>query len=73
MAEVSVNLETMSLMLEFDAGVVNGKQTLKNKSYSNIRQTATDESLLKTANTLAGLQERDLLTVRKRVTSSIRQ
>lgn len=68
---VNASLQTKSLILEYDMGVVNGKQVIKNKSYSNIRETATDEGLFNTATTLSSLQERDLLSVKKRETSRI--
>ena len=64
-------LLSVSLILEFDAGIINGKQKIVNKSFSNVRDQATDAGLLSTANALANLQDFDLLKVKKRATSSI--
>lgn len=65
-------LLSVNLILEFDAGIINGKQKITRKSFSNVRDQATDEGLLSTANALASLQDFDLARVLKRATSNIR-
>jgi len=64
MAIASVKEKT-TLKLELDAGTVNGKQKVKSKSFNNVKTDATDESLHEVATTLAGLQQNDLLNVKR--------
>ncbi|NLK44241.1 MAG: DUF1659 domain-containing protein [Tissierellia bacterium] len=63
--------ERTTLRLEFDGGIVDGKQKLLPKSYSQIKTTASDEELYNTANTIAGLQNKDLMIVKKIEVSSL--
>jgi len=63
--------EKVTLRLELDDGVVNGKQKLSSKSFTQIKTTATDEALYSTATTLADLQEKDLLKVKRHEVTSI--
>lgn len=69
---ISSILSKKSLVLKFDAGVVNGKQTFKSKSFSKINETATDEQMYATAMALTGLQELDLEEINKIDLSRIR-
>lgn len=62
---ISSVLSRKSLVLKFDAGVFNGKQTFKTKSFSKINETATDEQMYSTAMALADLQEFDLHEINK--------
>lgn len=63
--------EKVQLRLELDDGVVNGKQKLKSKSFIQIKTTATDEALYTTAMTIADLQAKDLLKVKRIEETSI--
>ena len=63
--------ENITLRLELDAGVVNGKQTISSKSFTQIKTTATDEALYSAATTIADLQEKDLLKVKRLEVTSI--
>ena len=71
--ETQAHLETKSLILTFDGGMSQGKKITKSKTFSTINDLATDDKLYSTANILAGLQEKTLLKVNKRETSSIRE
>lgn len=68
---VETLLESKALVLQLDGGIVDGKQRLINRTFSNVKETATDEKLKESAEILMGLQERDLLKVRKREMTSI--
>lgn len=60
-----------SLVLEFNAGIVDGKQKLKRKNLSNIKENALDEKIYSTAYTLADLQELNLLHVKIKGTEEL--
>lgn len=60
MGEIQRTLLKTSLVLQFNMGVVNGKQVVKRKTFSRIKDNATDESLYIVATKLETLQERDL-------------
>ena len=64
MAIASVKEKT-TLKLELDAGVVDGKQKVKSKAFNNVKINATDNSLHEAATILAGLQQKDLLNVKR--------
>lgn len=57
--------EKMALKLELDAGVVDGKQRVKAKTLNNIKNNAADDNLHGTALTLASLQSKALLKVKR--------
>lgn len=57
--------EKMTLRLELDGGVVAGKQKVDSKSFTQIKTTALDDALYGTATTIAGLQEKNLLKVKR--------
>ncbi len=63
--------EKLTLRLELDEGIVDGKQKLKTKSFSQVKVGASDEALYISGQALAGLQEKDLLNVKKVEVSSI--
>lgn len=69
---ISSVLSKKSLVLKFDAGIVNGKQTFKTKSFAKINETATDEQMYATAMALSDLQELDLEEINKIDLSRIR-
>ena len=61
------------LILEFDGGVVLGKQTTVQKRYTNINISATDDNLLDAGQILSGLQEKDLFNILVRDTESLEE
>lgn len=63
--------ERTTLRLEFDGGMVDGKQKLIPKSFSQIKTTASDDELYNTATALANLQNKDLMKVKKIEVSSL--
>ena len=64
MAIVNVK-EKVTLKLELDAGLVDGKQRIKSKSLSKVKTDALDADLHGTAAALASLLSRDLLNVKR--------
>ena len=63
--------EKMTLKLELDGGIVAGKQKVDSKSFSQIKTTAVDEDLYNTATAISGLQEKNLLKVKKVETTDL--
>lgn len=63
--------EKITLRLELDGGVVNGKQKIYPKSFTQIKTTAADEALYSTAMAIAELQGKDLLKVKRVEVTSI--
>ncbi|MFA5575920.1 MAG: DUF1659 domain-containing protein [Tissierellaceae bacterium] len=57
--------EKMTLRLELDGGMVEGKQKILPRSFSQIKADANDEALYSTAVALSGLQTKDLLKVKR--------
>ena len=62
---IRTNKEKLTLRLELDQGIVNGKQKVKTKSFTQIKTTAEDQALFNTAMAIADLQEKDLLRVQR--------
>ena len=54
-----------ALVLELDHGVMDGKQVVKNKTFSNINEAAPDQDLYDVSEALMSLQEHSLLQVKK--------
>lgn len=57
--------EKLTLKLDLDAGIVDGKQRTKAKTLNNIKTTVEDSNLYGTALALAGLQSKSLLKVKR--------
>lgn len=57
------NLESLRLKLILDGGTVNGKPVKVNKTYNQIKKTATDDNLLGAAGEIAGLQNKPVINV----------
>ena len=70
---IKTNREKLTLRLELDGGVINGKQKVNSKSFTQIKTTAEDQALFDTASAIAGLQEKDLLRVKRVEITSISQ
>lgn len=63
--------EKVTLRLELDGGVVNGKQKVDPKSFTQIKTTADDTALYNTAKVIAELQSKNLLKVKRIEVTSI--
>ncbi len=57
--------ERLSLKLELDDGLVDGKQKVKSKTLNNVKVNALDDNLHGAALALAGLQSKSLLKVKR--------
>lgn len=57
--------EKVVLKLELDGGIIDSKQKVLVKSFSKIKTNSLDEPLYGAAVTLAGLQENDLMKVKR--------
>ena len=68
---IRTNKEKLTLRLELDGGIINGKQKVNTKSFTHIKTAAEDQALFDTATALAGLQEKDLLRVKRLEVTSI--
>ncbi|MCQ4923071.1 hypothetical protein CIW83_11135 [Tissierella sp. P1] len=68
---IDVLKEKLTLRLEFDDGVVNGKQKVHPKTFAQIKTTADDLNLHAAAKTIASLQNRPLLKVQRIETTSL--
>lgn len=58
-------VQKVSLRLELDNGIEEGKQKILSKTYSRFKREVEDESLHGFAKDLSSLQERDLVNVKK--------
>lgn len=63
--------EKISLRLELDGGIVNGKQKIHPKSFTQIKTTAEDQNLYDAATAIASLQEKSLLKVQRVETTTL--
>jgi len=63
--------EKITLKLELDGGIVAGKQKINSKSFTQIKTAAEDTALYTTATAIAGLQDRDLVKVKRIETVSL--
>ncbi len=70
---IQAKKEKLTLRLELDGGIVEGKQKVNTKSFTQIKTTAEDEALFNTASVIAGLQEKDLLRVKRVEITTISQ
>ena len=64
MAIVNVK-EKVTLKLELDGGIVNGRQRTISKSLSKVKTDALDVDLHGTAEALAAMQSKNLLNVKR--------
>ena len=63
--------EKTSLRLELDGGIVDGKQKIHPKSFTQIKTTAEDQDLYNAATAIAGLQDKSLLKVQRVETTTL--
>lgn len=63
--------EKVTLKIELDGGVVDGRQKINSKSFSKIKTDVTNEDLHGTAATMAELQEKDLVGIKRIQTSQL--
>lgn len=60
-----------ALKMEFDAGIVEGKQKFFTKTLNNVNQEATNQSLHSTALAMSGLVSKDIINISKQVTTQL--
>ncbi|MDN4071658.1 DUF1659 domain-containing protein [Fictibacillus terranigra] len=58
-------IQDTQLRMVFDAGMEGDKQLYKNKSFSNVKTSATGDQLYAVANALAPLQQLPLISVER--------
>ncbi len=63
--------EKVTLKIELDGGIINGKQKINSKSFSKIKTDAQNEDLHETASVMASLQEKDLVSIKRVETSAL--
>lgn len=63
--------ENTVLKIELDGGMVGDKQKINTKSYSKIKTDSADQNLYETATSIAGLQDKGLLKVKKVDTTNL--
>ena len=63
--------EKISLKLELDNGVVDGKQKVLSKSFGRVNTAAGDMNLFNAATAIGGLQEKPLLKIQKIETTTL--
>ena len=70
MATVVANKTTVSMKMVFDKGIneATGKPKTQVKSFSNIRNDATDENIYLSAQKLASMQKNPVTIIRKQET-----
>lgn len=69
MATTSIN--KVALKINFDEGIVDGKQKLKAKTISRVGKTATDDELFEAANLLGSLQTKAIYNLQRIETKDI--
>lgn len=57
--------DKLTLKLELDAGIVEGRQRTANKSINNIKLDASNEGMYGTGLALTNLQNKDVLRIKK--------
>lgn len=70
---INTLMEKVVLKLELDDGIVAGKQKISSKSFSQIKTDALDENLYNAATTISGLQDKDLMKVKRIDTTNLIQ
>ena len=68
---IQATKEKLTLRLELDGGMVDGKRKVNSKSFTQIKTSAEDQALFNTASVIAALQEKDLLNVKRVEITSI--
>lgn len=59
------NKERVTLKLELDGGIVNGRQRISSKNINNMKLDATDDAIHGTGVALSSLQSKDVLKIKK--------
>lgn len=62
---VITNKEKVTLKLELDGGIVNGRQRTTSKNINNMKLDASDEAIHGTGLALSSLQSKDLFKIKK--------
>ena len=68
---ITSHLETKALIMEYDGGIVDGNQKKITRTISRTNSNSADEKYYSTAQTIADLQQLDLLGIKKREVSAI--
>lgn len=58
-------IQKTNLVLLLDGGIVDGKQSVKPKTYSRIKPLATDENVHAVGTVIGSLQKMDILEVQR--------
>lgn len=66
-------IEKSVLRLEFDNGIIDGKQKYKASSFSNLKHDATDQNILQTSRAINALTQPEVLRTTTVVTSLIEE
>lgn len=62
---IITNKERVTLKLELDGGVIDGRQRITSKSINNMKLEATDDAIHGTGVALTNLQNKDVLKIKK--------
>lgn len=62
---VITNKERVTLKLELDGGIVNGRQRITSKNINNMKLDASDEAIHGTGLALSSLQSREVFKIKK--------
>lgn len=62
---VTKRIEDVVLKLELDGGIVEGKQKIKSKRFNKVKLDAADESIYQTGVVLSGLQNKNLINLKR--------
>lgn len=62
---VIANKDRVTLKLELDGGVVDGRQRTSTKSINNMKLNSSDEAIHGTGLALTSLQSKDVLNIKK--------
>ncbi|NLD16272.1 MAG: DUF1659 domain-containing protein [Tissierellia bacterium] len=68
---MAATIEKTQLRLEYDNGMKDGKQAIQARTYSNLKNNATDEGLKSASTAIGTLSKKDILNTKKIVTSKI--
>ena len=68
---MAATIEKTQLRLEYDNGMKDGKQVIQARTYSNLKNGATDEGLKSASDAIGALSKKDILNTKKIVTSKI--
>lgn len=62
---IIANKERLTLKLELDGGIVDGRQRISTKSINNMKLASSDDAIHGTGLALTSLQNKDVLKIKK--------